>query len=101
MQKLPFFILLFFIPYQIYRVIISEKKTRILHVLVGGVIALVCATSWPIYLNNWLCFSLIGLLFSITMFWDAKENKNYVSGFTSIILLVMSTLFFMMFYQGN
>jgi len=100
-HKLPFLILMLFTPYQIFRIIKSSyKEKKILDILVGGVIILVCATSWPINLNNWLCFSFMGLLFSIVMAYEGWSNKKHIYWLTSIILFVISGVFFFLYIDN-
>lgn len=97
-EKLPFFILITLGPYQIYRILKgSDHNKRLIDILSGGVIIILCASSWPIHLNIWICFSTIGLLFSSVMAYEGYKEKKAAYWFTSIMLLIMSAIFLMLY----
>ncbi len=99
LEKIPFLVLITLTPYQIWRIVkAKDYKRRVLDILIGGVIGLMCATSWPIYLNTWLSFSGISLLFSGVLAFDAHRNKNFIYYFTSIILFIISIAFFSLYF---
>lgn len=100
-EKLPFLVLILFTPYQIYRILkSSDKNKRIVDILSGGVIIIMCASSWPIKLNVWLCFFFIGLLFSAVMAYEGWDSKKSAYWFTSIMLFIMSIVFFILYISN-
>ncbi|MBF5059238.1 hypothetical protein [Candidatus Neptunochlamydia vexilliferae] len=99
LEKIPFIVLITLIPYQAWRIFkAKDYKRRVLDILIGGVIGFICATSWPIYLSTWLSFSGISLLFSGVLAFDAHKNKNSIYYFTSIILFIISIIFFLLYF---
>jgi len=97
MEKLPFLVAIFLLPYQMVRIFRSTSyNKRYLEVLIGAFIIPLCLTFWPIYLNFRFAFSIISGVFSAIMLCEFIRVKNLVYLATAIFLLIVSALFLLM-----
>lgn len=94
-SKVIFFCVAVYFVYQIF-LVIKENSTnkRITGLAVGVTILLLTFTSWPIYLNVHLTFSILTFFYSVGMFFECLREKKGFYFLTGMILLVISGLQF-------
>jgi len=94
-SKIIFFCVIIYFFYQIV-LVFKERSTnkKVTGLAIGITILLLAFTSWPIYLNVHLTFSILTLAYAIGMFFECSREKKGFYFLTGVILIVISGLQF-------
>ena len=97
MEKFPFFVAIFLLPIQIFRISrVKLWKYRSMEILISALIIPLCLTSWPIYLNFKIAFSVICVVFGGVLLVEFIKWKNLIYLVSTIFLMILAGLFFLM-----